>query len=228
MRQNYDGVVLVSGGMDSITLLHYIKNEYPVAKIHALNMYYGQRHKKEQEYCKYWCDFLNVPYTEYNLSFYYDMIKDVSAMVENDLEVPEKEYDPNETPVTYAPFRNLLFVIIGSIYCECHGLKKIYYAGHAGDAGANYWDTTVEFLNKTNELLAMRGIELVAPFINITKGSIAKIAKHYKDLDLSKTWSCYKGEDVHCGVCSTCRERILAMIEAGIEDKTEYKENPYK
>ena len=226
---NHSGVALVSGGMDSITLLHYLKNEYPDAELHALNMYYGQRHKKEQEYCKYWCDYLKVPYVEYNLSFYNDIIKDVSSMVgNNNLVVPDKEYDPNETPLTYAPFRNLLFSVISAAYCESNGLHNIYYAGHASDAGANYWDCGIEFVNKTNDLLSMRDIKLVAPFINKTKTDIARLSLNYPQLDLSKTWSCYKGGDIHCGTCSTCRERIIAMRDAGVDDKTEYKKNPYK
>ena len=225
---NHSGAILISGGMDSVTLLHYIKNEYPEADIHAINMYYGQRHKKEQEYCKYWCDYLKVPYTEYNLSFYNDIIKNVSAMVgNNNLEVPEKEYDPTETPITYAPFRNALFVIIASAYCESNNLHNIYYAGHAGDSESNYWDCSPEFLDNINKLLEMRDIKLVAPFINKKKSDIAKLSLNYPELDLSKTWSCYKGGDIHCGVCSTCRERITAMILAGVDDKTEYKVNPY-
>ena len=73
----------------------------------------------------------------------------------------------------------------------------------------------------------MRDILLVAPFIDKTKSAIADLAKKYKQLDLSKTWSCYNGGDIHCGTCSTCRERILAMRDSGYNDKTEYLENPY-
>ena len=226
---NHSGVILVSGGMDSITLLHHLKNEYPNEELHALNMYYGQRHKKEQEYCKYWCDYLKVPYTEYNLSFYNDIIKNVSSMVgNNNLEIPDKEYDPNETPLTYAPFRNQLFITIACAFCESNNLSNVYYGAHKGDSAANYWDCSTDFFNKINDLLSLRNIKLVDPFINMTKTDIAKLSKKYKDLDLSKTWSCYKGGDIHCGTCSTCRERIIAMRDGGVEDKTEYKENPYK
>lgn len=222
------GVILLSGGMDSVTLLNYIKNEYPDATFHAINLYYGQRHVKEMEYSKYWCDKFNIKYTSYNLEFLKDMVKGVSAMVsDSDIEVPDKEYDPNETPSTYVPFRNAIFSIIAASYCESNNLYNVYYAGHASDAGSNYWDCTEEFVNTINELLLMRNIKLIAPFINYTKADIAKTAKKL-NVDLSKTWSCYKGGDIHCGTCSTCRERILAIKKAGIEDKTEYKENPYK
>lgn len=224
-----DGIILVSGGMDSMTLMHMLKHQNPNIKLMALNMYYGQRHEIEMEYCKYNCTCLNIPYNEVKLNFYNDIIKDVSAMVgNNNIEVPNKEYDPEETPVTYAPFRNALFITIAAAYAESNGMNTIYYAAHKGDEVSNYWDCSDEFFDKMNALLSMRDIKLVAPFINIKKVDIAKIAKDIPTLDLSKTWSCYKGDKVHCGVCSTCRERILAIRDAGIEDKTEYLENPYK
>lgn len=229
MANSHDGVILISGGMDSVTLLHWLKHEYDGINLHALNMYYGQRHKKEQKYCKYWCKKLEVPYTEYKLNFYNDIIKGVSAMVGNsDLTPPDKEYDPTETPVTYAPFRNALFTIISAAYCESNNLKNVYTAIHFGDAASNYWDCSKEYLDKINNLLAMRGITLNAPFVDMKKADIARTAKTLPGFKLEKTWSCYKGGEVHCGTCSTCRERILAAKEAGLIDHTVYAENPYK
>ena len=224
-----DGVVLLSGGMDSTTLLYHIKNEYPDSNIHALTMYYGQRHKNEIKFAKAHCKKLDVPYYEIKLDFVSKITENVSSLVkDSELEIPNKEYDPDETPNTYVPFRNAMFTMIAASYCECNNLKNIYYAGHIGDSGVNYWDCSQEFVNMINHTLVMRDILLVAPFIDKTKTYIASIAKKYKKLDLSKTWSCYNGEDVHCGTCSTCRERILAMKNAGYKDKTEYLENPYK
>ena len=224
-----DGVILISGGLDSVSLLHILKHKNPDIKLYALNMYYGQRHKKEQEYCKYNCDLLNVPYIEYNLQFYNDIIKDVSAMVgNNDLEVPDKEYDPNEVPITYAPFRNALFTIISAVFCETHKLNTIYCAIHRGDSESNYWDCSPEFVTNMNSLLFMRSIRLIAPFMNIKKADIVKLGSTIPTLDFSKTWSCYNGGEKHCGHCSTCRERILSFKTCNIEDPTEYLDNPYK
>lgn len=222
------GVILASGGMDSMSLLHILKYNDPDGDYHVLNMYYGQRHKKEQEYCKYNCDLLKVPYTEYNLEFYNNIIKGVSAMVgNNDLLPPDKEYDPNETPVTYAPFRNMLFITIAAAYCEANNLNSVYTAIHFGDSESNYWDCTKEFANKMNSILSMRGIELRTPFVNIKKTDIAKMVKDIPTFRFDKTWSCYRGGEKHCGHCSTCRERILAIRDAGINDPTEYEDNPY-
>ena len=223
-----NGVVLISGGMDSVTLLYHIKNLYPEATIHAITMYYGQRHRKEMFYSRYWCKKLNIPFHDYKLGFIGDITKDVSSMIgASKIDVPNEEYDSNKTPSTYVPFRNAIFTMIAASYCESNNLTNIYYAGHVGDSGANYWDCSMEYYDKVNSLLALRGIVLRAPFLSKTKVDIAKVAKQYKDLHLEKTWSCYNGNDIHCGTCSTCRERILAMKGAGIVDKTSYVTNPY-
>lgn len=229
MSTQNDGAVLVSGGMDSITLLYHLKQLYPDANIHAISLYYGQRHNQEMRYAKYWTKKLNVPFYTYKLSFVSDITKNVSSMIgASSIDVPNEEYDCNKTPSTYVPFRNPLFTMVAAMYCESNKLYNIYYAGHAGDSGANYWDCSVKYFDKMNQLLALRNMRLVAPFIELTKVDIARVAKKYPDLHLEKTWSCYNGDTIHCGTCSTCRERIMAMKGAGLVDKTQYKENPYK
>lgn len=224
-----EGVVLLSGGLDSVTLLYYLKNKYPDDEFHALNMYYGQRHKQECKFAKMHCKKLNIPYTELKLDFMAKMTENVSSLIkDSELEVPNQEYNPDETPNTYVPFRNAIFIMIAAGYCETNKLTNIYYAGHMGDNKANYWDCTEIFVQYINDVLYLREVALKAPFIRNTKEEIVKLAMNYDNLDLSKTWSCYKGTDIHCGVCSTCRERILAMKNAGYNDKTEYIENPYE
>ena len=224
-----DGVILLSGGLDSVTLLYDLKNNYPDAELHALNMYYGQRHEQESKYAKMHCEKLNIPYTELKLDFIPKICANTSSLIKSsELEVPNQEYNPDETPNTYVPFRNAIFTTIAAGYCESNNLTNIYYAAHKGDDKANYWDCTPQFVEYMNDILYFRKVALVAPFIDKTKEEIVKVAMNYKDLDLSKTWSCYNGADIHCGVCSTCRERILAMKNAGYNDKTEYMQNPYE
>ena len=67
-------------------------------------------------------------------------------------------------------------------------------------------------------------VSIEAPYTHITKGDIAKIGKEL-NIDFAETWSCYKGEEHHCGVCGTCLERKEALQEAGIKDTTIYSEN---
>ena len=78
-----DGVVLISGGMDSTTLLYHIKNEYPDANIHAMTMYYGQRHKNEVKFAKMHCKKLNVPLYEMKLDFIGKMTENVSSLIKD-------------------------------------------------------------------------------------------------------------------------------------------------
>lgn len=65
-------------------------------------------------------------------------------------------------------------------------------------------------------------VRLYAPYTDINKTEIAKYGKEL-GIDYTKTWSCYKGGDIHCGKCGTCIERKEALRDAGIEDKTEYE-----
>jgi 7-cyano-7-deazaguanine synthase len=97
-------------------------------------------------------------------------------------------------------------------------------ANHGGDHTI-YPDCRAEFVEAMSEATkagTFPGIEILAPYTNITKADIARKGKEL-GIDYSKTWSCYKGEDVHCGKCGTCVERKEALRDAGIEDTTIYE-----
>lgn len=77
--------------------------------------------------------------------------------------------------------------------------------------------------------LAMRcgtynAVSIRAPYTNISKTQIARIGAHI-GVDYSLTYSCYKGQDKHCGRCGTCVERKEALRDAGIQDPTNYEED---
>ena len=94
-------------------------------------------------------------------------------------------------------------------------------ANHAGDHTI-YPDCRPEFVKAMNDAIhagTWNGVQLLAPYTNITKADIAKRGKAL-GIDYAETWSCYKGGEHHCGVCGTCRERKEALALAGIEDKT--------
>ena len=106
---------------------------------------------------------------------------------------------------------------------ESNGLKYVLIANHGGDHSI-YPDCRPEFITAINSAVASgtyAGIEIVAPYTDITKADIARRGKRL-GIDYSETWSCYKGGDRHCGKCGTCVERKEALAEAGIEDTTEY------
>ena len=81
----------------------------------------------------------------------------------------------------------------------------------------------VSAMSEATRLGPYPGIEVLAPYTGITKSDIARHGKAL-GIDYAETWSCYKGGEHHCGKCGTCRERIEALADAGIEDHTVYDE----
>jgi 7-cyano-7-deazaguanine synthase len=125
---------------------------------------------------------------------------------------------------TVVPFRNGIMLSIAAGIAESRGLKYVMMANHGGDHTI-YPDCRAEFVEAMSEATkagTFPGIEIVAPYTDITKADIAMRGKAL-GIDYSKTWSCYKGGDVHCGKCGTCMERKEALRDAGIADTTIYE-----
>jgi 7-cyano-7-deazaguanine synthase len=125
---------------------------------------------------------------------------------------------------TVVPFRNGIMLSVAAGLAESEDLHYVMMANHAGDH-AIYPDCRPEFvqaLSKAIRVGTYEGIEILAPYTNITKADIAKKGKAL-GIDYSETWSCYKGEEYHCGRCGTCEERKEAFREAGIVDNTVYE-----
>ena len=79
----------------------------------------------------------------------------------------------------------------------------------------------MEAMAAAMKLGTYENIELLSPFVNIDKTEITRIGNRL-GVDFSKTWSCYKGQELHCGVCGTCFERKEAFEQAGVDDPTAY------
>ena len=128
---------------------------------------------------------------------------------------------------TVVPFRNGILLAIGAGYAESIGARALLIAAHAGDH-AIYPDCREEFMRAQAEAIRLgtyAGIEILRPFIERDKAWIARRG-HDLGVDFAKTWSCYKGATIHCGVCGTCVERREAFILAGLRDPTVYAETP--
>jgi len=103
---------------------------------------------------------------------------------------------------------------------------------HAGDhfiypdCRPEFFVPFAEAIKNANKGFAVEGFRLEAPFITWSK---ADIAKHGSEIgvDYAITWSCYKGEEIHCGRCGTCVERIEAFILAGVQDPTQYADRDF-
>jgi 7-cyano-7-deazaguanine synthase len=139
--------------------------------------------------------------------------------------IPEGHYTSENMKSTVVPFRNGIMMAVACGLAESRGLKKVMLANHAGDH-AIYPDCRQGFINAMSE--AMRqgtydGIEIFAPYTNITKGDIARHGTQ-AGVDFALTYSCYKGGEKHCGRCGTCVERREAFQLAGIADPTVYED----
>lgn len=214
-----DSVIVVSGGMDSITLLYDKKEEIAL----AVTFDYGSKHNaREIAWAKVHCGRLGIRHIVIKLDFMQKYF--TSSLLEGDDEIPEGHYADENMKSTVVPFRNGIMLSVAAGIAESNGLKKILIANHGGDHTI-YPDCRPVFIGAMDRAIAngtYEDVRIDAPYTNITKADIAKIGKRL-GIDYSETWSCYKGGERHCGKCGTCIERKEAMALAGIDDRTEYE-----
>lgn len=215
-----DSVIIVSGGLDSITLL-YDKAETIAL---AISFDYGQNHsKKELPYAEYHCQQLGIPHITIPLTFMHQYFK--SSLLEGAEAIPEGHYEEENMKSTVVPFRNGIMLAIATGIAESHELKRVYIANHGGDHTI-YPDCRPEFIDamdKATSAGTFVDVRVEAPYTNISKADIVRRGTAL-GIDYAKTWSCYKGSEMHCGKCGTCVERKEAFADAGIKDPTEYEE----
>lgn len=217
-----DALIVLSGGMDSVTMLH----EYADSIDLAVTFNYGSNHNmREIECARYQCRQLGIELIEIDLSFIGQYFH--SSLLEGADAVPEGDYDFDNMKSTVVPFRNGIMLAAAAGLAESHGLKAVMIANHSGDH-ALYPDCREKFIKAMGlaiEAGTYDAIELRAPYTLLSKSEIAKIGKKL-GVDYSYTYSCYKGGEQHCGRCGTCLERRQALADAGIDDPTIYEESP--
>lgn len=215
-----DSVIIVSGGMDSITMLHEYRERISL----AISYDYGSNHnKKEIPFAEEHCKELGIEHITIDLAFIQQYFK--SSLLEGADAIPDGDYDDENMKSTVVPFRNGIMLSIAIGIAESRQLNNVMIANHHGDH-AIYPDCRPEFIDAIVQAAkygTYSGVNILAPYTNITK---ADIARHGKKLciDYTHTWSCYKGGENHCGKCGTCVERKEALKDAGIDDKTIYNE----
>ena len=213
-----DSIAIVSGGMDSITLLY----EYQERIALAISFDYGSNHNhREIPFAQYHCERLGIKHIVIPLDFIKYYFK--SSLLEGDQAIPEGHYQEENIHSTVVPFRNGIMLAIAAGMAETHHLDYVMMANHGGDH-AIYPDCTPEFVNAMSEAICtgtVNGARLWAPYTNLTKADIATRGKQL-GVDYSRTWSCYRGGEKQCGRCATCIERKEALSAAGITDTTEY------
>lgn len=219
-EKNKDAVIVLSGGMDSVTLLY----EQQARIALAITFDYGSNHnQREAMYAKQHCQLLGIEHLLIPLEFMSRYFK--SSLLEGADAIPEGDYDDTNMKSTVVPFRNGIMLSIACGIAESRGLTKVMIANHFGDH-AIYPDCREEFIRPMSEAMhagTYVGVEILAPYTGISKTDIALIGKRL-GVDYSQTYSCYKGGELHCGKCGTCVERKQALHDAGIVDNTLYEE----
>lgn len=214
-----NSVIVLSGGMDSVTMLY----EYADRIALAVNFSYGSNHNEREAACARWhCRKLGIELVEIDMNFIGENFH--SSLLEGAEAIPEGDYDFDNMKSTVVPFRNGIMLAAAAGLAESRGLAHVMIANHSGDH-ALYPDCRNSFIEAMSKAISAGtydGITVFAPYTQLDK---AEIARHGKRLgiDYRQTYSCYKGGEKHCGVCGTCRERKAALAEAGIEDLTEYE-----
>lgn len=216
-----DSVIIVSGGMDSVTLLYDMHERIAI----GISFDYGSNHNaNEIPFARLHCQRLGIKHITINLAFIKQYFK--SSLLEGAGAIPEGHYADDNMRSTVVPFRNGIMLAIAAGIAESNGLKYVMMANHSGDH-AVYPDCRPPFVKAMGEAMRLGtypGIEILAPYTNISKTDIAKRGKAL-GIDYTETWSCYKGGKAHCGKCGTCVERKEALAGAGIIDKTVYMED---
>lgn len=215
-------VSTLSGGLDSSTLAFKLKDEG--FSLSLLSFDYGQKHKKELFYAERVARILGATHTVVDLSSITYLIGTASSLTSKRA-IPEGHYSEDNMASTVVPNRNAIMLAIAFAHASSIGAAVVASGIHAGDH-AQYPDCRPEFTHafELMEMKSLQGLhrpELVSPFVHITKTEIARIAGKL-GVPVEQTWSCYKGGLNHCGRCGTCVERMEALHDAGVEDKTIY------
>ena len=226
-----DGVAIVSGGLDSVTLLHHLVDTGH--QPHVMSFYYGQRHSKELEFARLAAEHFSLPWSMIDLDTVANILNDSgSALVNTRVEVPEGKYDSENMKVTVVPNRNMMMASIAASISIAEGGYYIATAVHNGDA-AIYPDCRPEFWRRFEKTVKAGNLgfadmdwHVETPFIQMSKADIAQRAAEL-NVPLDQTWSCYKGGNIHCGRCGTCVERLEAIDAIDVVDLTEYEDKDY-
>ncbi|MEA3213686.1 MAG: 7-cyano-7-deazaguanine synthase [Chthoniobacter sp.] len=220
MKPGKNVVVLLSGGMDSVTALYEAGAQSVV--VGAISFHYGSKHNdREIPFAAHHAQQLGVPHQVIRLDFVGELF--ASDLLQKGGAIPQGHYEAQNMKKTVVPFRNGIMLSIAAGFAESQAAQGLVIAAHAGDH-AIYPDCREEFMKAMGEAIR-RGtyaeVEVIRPFISMTKADIARRG-HQLGIDYAQTWSCYVGGETHCGECGTCVERREAFMLAGIPDPTAY------
>jgi len=217
-------IVLLSGGMDSATLLWLAKREFD--DIYAISFYYGQKHSVELEFAKELARIAGVK-EHFIVEIPHLIGIRGSALTDSSVEIPSESY-PDEPPITTVPMRNLNFLSIAASFADGYEIENIGIGIHSVDSP--YPDCRAEFassaeaaINASSVMVAKKKnrIRVYTPFLGMTKTDVLKLGLEL-GVPFEKTYSCYKGTVPPCGECATCQQREEAFETLGLKDPLKY------
>lgn len=214
-------LVICSGGLDSVSLAHKVAAEQTLTGLVSFD--YGQRHSKELGFAAACAQRLGVPHQIINIR---DVGRQLSgSALTDDVAVPDGHYAEESMRITVVPNRNAIMLAIAFGVAAARQAEAVGVAVHGGDHFI-YPDCRPDFIDafqamQNRALDGYANVRLYAPFVHASKADIVtEGARHATPFD--QTWSCYKGDDVHCGRCGTCVERQEAFHLARLHDPTDY------
>ncbi|MGL6298488.1 MAG: 7-cyano-7-deazaguanine synthase QueC [Methanobacteriaceae archaeon] len=229
-------ISIFSGGLDSTVATAFYAKEYD---IHTITFDYGQKSwESEIIAVKSICDIIGMKNTIIDLKWLskignsaltsnkeeFDVPVDVPVLSDDDLDNIDVCQD--SASKVWVPARNTIFVAIGLAFAEAED-AEIIIVGWDDEEAATFPDNSKEFLESYNATIAngsiSNNITIKAPLIDLNKKEIVELGKKI-GVPLDISYSCYVGEEIHCGSCESCLRRIRAFKTAKIKDETIYKD----
>jgi len=211
-------VVLLSGGMDSATLLYHLLDAGHAVKSIGVN--YGQRHLRELAAAAQIAAAAGVEHETADLSAINRLLGH-NSLSGRSVEIPEGHYAEETMKLTVVPNRNMIMLSVAVAWCISQQYDAVAYGAHSGDHTI-YPDCRPEFaeaLDRAVQLCDWHPVKLLRPFVDLDKGDIARRG-HELGVPFHLTWTCYKGEEKHCGKCGACTERKEAFAKHSVPDPT--------
>lgn len=220
-------VAIVSGGLDSAVLAYLLESRgYRGANLHLVSFDYGQRHVVELQFARYIAARLQARHSVLDLRSLGPHLSG-SALTDGTVAVPAGHYADPCQRATVVPNRNAIMLATAYALALTDGATILAMGSHAGDREI-YPDCRVDFLRSLARTLRLGNtgfgaeqLSLAAPFVHRSKTDIVRLGARL-GVPLGLTWSCYRGQEIHCGTCGSCVERQEAFRVARVHDTTTY------
>lgn len=219
-------VILLSGGLDSTAVLYQAIADG--CTCYAISCDYQQRHRRELKAAQAIAQSANV--VEHQVVAFDLSAWGGSALTDSKIDIPEnRSLSESQIPITYVPARNTIFLSFALAYAETIGAERVYIGVNALDY-SGYPDCRPDYLQAMQAVFRLgtkqgregQPIIIIAPLINLKKTEIIQLGNTL-GVPWEKTWSCYAGGDVACGVCDACCLRLAAFAELGLKDPIAYQ-----